>query len=270
MINRALILAGGIGSRMGKASEMLPKFFLPVNQEPLLHRLLCQIEQSQIEEVVISTNAANYPVITEFVKSYHATRRILVLNNKYHEKSVVSAFYALKDVLQWKNDPFILALSDIFYLHSPFNLINAFAGKEDVLFGSRCVDPLELSRGGIIVINKRSNIKDIIRKPTDIKDGARWSGLAICGQDFWDDFSKTDIKVDISRIALEDIFQFRICNGKIALYEDCGDFVNVNSPKHFILANLLILKCRMGVRDDDLLNVINKVKRSILNDGNQL
>lgn len=63
-------MAGGIGSRMGKTSEMLPKFFLPVNQEPLLHRLLCQIEQSQIEEVVISTNAENYSTIAGFLKTY--------------------------------------------------------------------------------------------------------------------------------------------------------------------------------------------------------
>lgn len=55
-IHRALVMAGGRGSRLEHLTEKLPKPLLPVGGEPLLHRILGQLARVGIREVLLSVH----------------------------------------------------------------------------------------------------------------------------------------------------------------------------------------------------------------------
>ncbi len=270
-INKIIILAGGIGSRMGEIGDFLPKFLLPVGDHTLLFRLLSQLK-FQFDDLVISTNSHNFPVLTKYIKKYFSEFNIKIVENKYHAKSAVSALYHILKRLQWQGQ-FLLILSDIFYLDLPLSKIGSgFTQESDVLFGTKYKNPIELTRGGIIVTNNHRKVIDIVKKPSKkIKDGARWSGMAICNQGFWKDLSKSICRKNESQIDLEEIFQYRILSGHAASFIDCGEFVNINSPQHLLLANLLSMKEKIGKTNSSLTQVINDTKNNILYDKkNQL
>lgn len=55
-IPRALVMAGGRGTRLEHLTENLPKPLLAVRGEPLLHRILRQLAQAGIREVLLSVH----------------------------------------------------------------------------------------------------------------------------------------------------------------------------------------------------------------------
>ncbi len=53
-VDRALLMAGGLGSRLAPLTDNCPKPLLPVQGKPLLHRLLAQVRAAGIQRVYIS------------------------------------------------------------------------------------------------------------------------------------------------------------------------------------------------------------------------
>ncbi|HHI78559.1 MAG TPA: hypothetical protein ENK02_01120 [Planctomycetes bacterium] len=53
-VRRALLMAGGLGSRLAPLTDNCPKPLLPVRGKPLLHRLLAQVQAAGIREVYLS------------------------------------------------------------------------------------------------------------------------------------------------------------------------------------------------------------------------
>jgi dTDP-glucose pyrophosphorylase len=55
-IRRALVMAGGLGQRLGARTKNTPKPLLPVGGEPILERILKQLEEAGLEEIFISAH----------------------------------------------------------------------------------------------------------------------------------------------------------------------------------------------------------------------
>jgi dTDP-glucose pyrophosphorylase len=53
-VNRALLMAGGLGSRLAPLTDHCPKPLLPIKGKPLLHRLLEQVQAAGIQRVFLS------------------------------------------------------------------------------------------------------------------------------------------------------------------------------------------------------------------------
>ena len=55
-ISRALVMAGGSGRRLGLKTENTPKPLLPVGGQPILERIVSQLEDVGIGEIFISVH----------------------------------------------------------------------------------------------------------------------------------------------------------------------------------------------------------------------
>src|SRR5205807_2788093 len=53
---KAILLAAGMGTRLGQLTQEVPKCLLPINGIPLLELWLGKLEQSPVEEVLINTH----------------------------------------------------------------------------------------------------------------------------------------------------------------------------------------------------------------------
>ena len=56
LATRALVMAGGFGTRLGKQTQNVPKPLLPVGERPILDRLLCQLEDGGINAITIAVH----------------------------------------------------------------------------------------------------------------------------------------------------------------------------------------------------------------------
>lgn len=66
---QCLVMAGGLGTRMGRFTDRVPKALIPVNGEPFIRRQLRNLEMNGIQEVVISTGYLGHLIEQEISKN---------------------------------------------------------------------------------------------------------------------------------------------------------------------------------------------------------
>lgn len=101
---KALILAAGSGTRMGKYTENLPKGMLNVNGKTLIERQLETLHAAGIEDIAIATGYKSEKISYTGVKYYH--------NSEYASTNMLETIMCAKEFL---NDDVLIAYSDILY-----------------------------------------------------------------------------------------------------------------------------------------------------------
>jgi 2-aminoethylphosphonate-pyruvate transaminase len=109
MIKTAVILAAGMGTRLGERTKNQPKGFLMLDEKPIVEQSICKLLEMGIEKIVIGTGylaevyerlATRYPQIT------------CVRNDEYEKTGSMYTLYHLKDHI---SDDFLLLESDLIY-----------------------------------------------------------------------------------------------------------------------------------------------------------
>lgn len=106
---KALILAAGLGSRMGVLTENLPKCMVKLNEEEtIIERQLRQISKAGIKEIII-TIGAHGKILADYCKSLDMPdlQISFVENPRYQETNYIYSIYLARECL----------LDDILLLH---------------------------------------------------------------------------------------------------------------------------------------------------------
>lgn len=108
---KALILAAGLGSRLGKLTENCPKTMVPVNGKPILEKQIENLLENNISDITIVTGykseviedfiSNNYPFIKIIKSIYYNTT-----NNMYSAYLAKESFY---------NQEFLMMNGDVYY-----------------------------------------------------------------------------------------------------------------------------------------------------------
>ncbi|USS40123.1 NTP transferase domain-containing protein [Thermococcus aggregans] len=107
---KAVILAAGLGTRMGKLSSKTPKGLIKVAGREILYRTMKTLENEGIEEFVIVTNPLYKDKFEEFLKKNNF-RYQLVINNSPEKGNGYSLYLARPYV----SEKFVLVMSDHIY-----------------------------------------------------------------------------------------------------------------------------------------------------------
>src|SRR5688500_18404054 len=81
-IQEAIVLAGGLGTRLREAVPDLPKCMAPVNGKPFLHYLLAYYQQQGIERFLLSVGYKHELVSDYFANSSHDFNLTYVVENE--------------------------------------------------------------------------------------------------------------------------------------------------------------------------------------------
>jgi NDP-sugar pyrophosphorylase family protein len=271
-VKNLVILAGGYGTRMEEVAQIIPKNLLPIYNKPLISHTLSLIDRTFCNaKIYISTREEYLNQLEIVAKNVIRKNNIHIVVNGKHNKSVMDAFYNLRRLVEVE-EPFTLVLSDIFFIDNPF-VYPIEDVTVDTLIGKECIDPLELAKGGILELNEYNKVAEIIKKPsTNISTGVRWSGMALCGHNFWNDFAEISRKCTLNTLSLEDIFQYRLNKyGKVNHIGEI-DFININTPLHLLLANIHI--AHQHIKSDTVNSTEkefeHKLRHHILEQGYQI
>ena len=103
---KALILAAGSGTRMGKYTENLPKGMLNVMGETLIERQLKTLRRAGIDDIAIATGYKSEKIQYTGVRYYH--------NADYATTNMLETIMSTKEFLK-EGDDVLIAYSDILY-----------------------------------------------------------------------------------------------------------------------------------------------------------
>ncbi len=73
-MSEAIVLAGGLGTRLGALSENVPKPMLDINERPFLEYILDYLIEQGVERVILSVGHLHHVVMDHFGDSYKQLR----------------------------------------------------------------------------------------------------------------------------------------------------------------------------------------------------
>lgn len=138
---KAIILAAGRGSRMGKLTEDRPKCLVEISGSKLLDLQIAAIKSAGIEEIGIVTGYKNEALKDWHLKTFH--------NPRWASTNMVSSLACASEWLE--KFPCIVSYSDIFYhpsavsslLNSTSSLAITYDVNWQLLWQKRFNDPLD-------------------------------------------------------------------------------------------------------------------------------
>lgn len=130
MVKSAVILAGGLGSRLKEKTKLKPKGFLEINQRSLIQRSVETLFKLGIEKIYIGTGYLS-EVYDEFALKYNG-KIITIKSEKYKTTSSMFTFYNMRNYI---NEDFILLESDLLYEDKAIQIL-LNENKEDIILSS--------------------------------------------------------------------------------------------------------------------------------------
>lgn len=107
-IEEAVIMAGGLGSRLGKLTESTPKPLLAVGGKPILGRIIDRLEASGVRRVWIAVNH-----LAEQVESFIATRKNIASIDFLREDERLGTAGALSLLPKSADGPVLIMNGDV-------------------------------------------------------------------------------------------------------------------------------------------------------------
>ncbi len=155
---KAIILAAGMGSRLGHITDKIPKALINLDEKPLLAYSIDILLSNDIEDIIIVTGYKAYK-IREFVKrNYPKISVNFIHNSKYDEtNNIYSLYLAIRNL----EEPYYILNSDIVYHPDIFRLLKD-CNKENLTI---TVDIREnLSKEDMKVVIEGDRVKKISKE----------------------------------------------------------------------------------------------------------
>ncbi len=178
MVKEAIVLAGGLGTRLGNLTKDRPKPMIDINAKPFLEYLLKFLILQRIESVVLSVGYKNEKIKAYFGNNYKG------LDIKYViEKNPLGTGGAIVKSMQFvEEDVFFVLNGDTF-----FNI--SFSSLQDFHRSRNCQITLSLKgienaeRYGFVNIDENGRVNGFVEK-TQNKKGFINGGIYIIDKDF--------------------------------------------------------------------------------------
>ncbi len=165
-IKKAVILAGGLATRMRPASKVIPKEMFPIVDIPAMQYLVNDLIDSGINQILIISSKDKIS-IQNYFKNDKAIFTYIYPNEPL---GVADALLHAKYFV--KNEPFLLLFGDILFfskVSSVKQMINQFKKTNNLIVATKRMEKSKLHLYGCVKYNELNKIKylvDIKEKPS--------------------------------------------------------------------------------------------------------
>jgi D-glycero-alpha-D-manno-heptose 1-phosphate guanylyltransferase len=235
----AIVLAGGLGTRVAALHPDIPKPMIPFDGEPFLAFLVNYIRSQGLERVVLSTGYRG-----EMVDAYFAGGKDVLC---FHEPEPLGTGGALRAVVRSINPqgPVIVLNGDSF---APFRvdaLFSALNGGAEISLGVVEVD--NTARFGALELDLRGRLKRFLEK-----DGVNQKGLINAGIYL---FRTADLLASgpegVSSLEKELFPEWLSSGTKVATTIIDGPFLDIGTPETLKKGKEFLRQCRQYISGSD-------------------
>jgi D-glycero-alpha-D-manno-heptose-7-phosphate kinase len=236
---KALILAGGFGTRLKEVISDRPKVMAPINGKPFLEYIIQLLRRNGFKEIVISTG-----YLGDYIKSYFGDGTNFGVKIEYAvEDFPLGTGGALKNAQGYFKEPFLMVNGDT-YLEVDLNRLVSFHDKKKSLATIALAKVNNAGESGLVSLQKSGKIKSFTEKP---KSGR--GGLVNAGYYF---FSPKIFKYisPKKRLSLEKIiFPKLVSGGLIHGFPMDASFLDIGKPETYEKAKTYFLNRKEIVID---------------------
>ncbi len=231
MIDQAVVLAAGRGSRLGALTERTPKALVEVGDESLLQRVLAGIEKAGVSKAVVVVGYLAESVI-------EAAPLFTKLELSFsHQDQLLGTGHALGQAREHLREaPFMFLWSDIVVGNETYRKVaEGHLGADGVLAVNTVADP---SGGAAVTVDRNGWVTSIVEKPPPGTSATPWnnSGIGILGPEAWAYIERVEPS-QRGEIELTDALRAMIDDGaKIRAVPVRGGWFDVGTPQQLALA----------------------------------
>ncbi|HJX45585.1 MAG TPA: sugar phosphate nucleotidyltransferase [Patescibacteria group bacterium] len=220
---KALILAGGFGTKLKEVIHDRPKVMAPINGKPFLEHVISQLKNSGIEEIIISIG-----YLGDYISNYFGDGEDFGVDIKYSiEDYPLGTAGALKKAEKYFNDTFLTLNGDTF-LDTDLSRAEIFHKKRKGVASILIVKRKTSLETAHILLRKDGKIKSYVEKPKLDQAGYVSSGYYICNLKIFDHIDPK------KRLSLEnDIFPVLAKKNLLYGYTIKEDFIDVGTPERY-------------------------------------
>lgn len=177
---KAIILAGGAGTRLYPASLPISKILLPIYDKPMIYYPLAVLMQAGIREILIITNPEDDGNFKKLLKDGSQWGLRISYKIQYEKRGIADAFLLGEDFIGQDSCALILG-DNIFYgAELEEMLLDARQSKNGAyVFAYQVADP---QRFGVVEFDEQGKALSLEEKPKNPK-----SNFAVTGLYFYDD-----------------------------------------------------------------------------------
>lgn len=161
---KAIVLAGGFGTRLRPLTFIRPKHMLPIVDKPMLEHIVDYIFSfKEIDEVIISVGyAEEFKIIEDYFKSKKFEGKVLLIKEPKRMGGVGAIKYVLDNYEI--NETFLLYLGDNVTDFNLKKLINFHKKNSGAIATIGLIETNEPWKFGVVELEK-NNIKRFVEKP---------------------------------------------------------------------------------------------------------
>ena len=234
---KAVILAGGFGTRLRPLSCTRPKLLFPVSNEPLLDWTFKNLSKSGVSEVIL---AVNY-MADAFIHRYGNSVRKMKLHYS-RETMPLGTGGPLKkaESIIGHNEPFLVLNGDILTTID-FSEVVKLHKKNDAIASIMLYKIEDPSRYGTAELDKNDRITRFIEKPPKSKAPSNLinAGIYILEPQIFD-YIPTGQRVSIER----EVFPKLVAKRRLYGYNFEGLWIDIGKYEDYLRANQLLLETK--------------------------
>jgi mannose-1-phosphate guanylyltransferase len=232
---KAVILAGGFGTRLRPLSCTRPKLLFPIGNKPLLNWTLEMLKENGVTEVVL---AVNY--MAENFKRYYGDSFNGVKIHYSEEKMPLKTGGPIKKVedIIGHDEPFLALNGDVLSTINYAKMTWAHRENKNAVATIALFQVEDPSRYGVVEITEKNKIIQFIEKPKgEIPGNFINAGIYVLNPEIFD-YIPAGRPVSIER----EIFPKLAKDGKLYGHRFTGLWIDIGLPKDYLKANQLILQ----------------------------
>jgi len=174
----AIILAGGLGTRLRSVISEIPKPMAPINDKPFLEYILNFLNNQGVKRVILSVGY-KWEVIKEYFSNKY--ENIELIYNV--EKERLGTGGAIKDSLKYVNEKQVYVLNGDTYFDVPLKEMNL----DDSLIQLALKEIKDFDRYGVVEIDENGEILKFKEKAY-YKEGLINGGIYLINKDIFNNF----------------------------------------------------------------------------------
>ncbi|WP_455277892.1 nucleotidyltransferase family protein [[Eubacterium] cellulosolvens] len=171
----AVILCGGLGTRLRPLTYVTPKPLLPIGGQPLLEYQINYLKKFSFDQIILATG-----YLQEQIVRYFSERTFTDVEIKYSfEKEPLDTGGAIKNTERLLRGNFLALNSDVVFDSLDLNRLFEFHKSKQCLATVVLVKVKEPSRFGLAEQGKNDAITDFIEKPKKIVSETTWVNAGV-------------------------------------------------------------------------------------------
>ncbi|MFT7465432.1 MAG: dTDP-glucose pyrophosphorylase [Pseudohongiellaceae bacterium] len=239
---KALVLAGGRGSRLESITETTNKCMLPLAGRPLIEHSLANALSAGVDEIVIVVGHLAEQIINSVGNCFEGVPVKYVI--QWEQRGLVHAVECARATIEGAD--FMLFLADEVFVDPRHpEMIEMFMNEElAVLCGTIEVeDRTQITKTYSIITGSHDEIHRLIEKPANPMNDIMGTGNCVFTNRIFDYIATTPINQQRGEKELPDLIQCAIDDGQSVKHFLVGRlYVNVNTPDEIARAEQAVLQ----------------------------